>query len=356
MEKKKWENRIIQAAIILFIAVFTFQIILHVNKVQKITNIANDCNELATKVQRIVKLTAAQQDVTTLHEDIDGLWRKLLNSEDNYGSERISSPEYWSCLQEANQNWQKLSSDLSYYVSGQYNLNTLIESSESFYKYGDRLNDTINHYSLSLIEKLKIYELLLITFVIGLIAVYFKQLITKMKLANHNGELRIMSYFDESTQLPNRRRCREILSETLDFEKNECYACIMFDLNNLKSVNDTYGHKFGDVLIASFSSILRKYINDEVFIGRYGGDEFVAIIKNHDERRVLQMLESIQASVDKFNDEHHEIPIRFAYGYDIAYKGKKIKMEEVAERADINMYKCKKQMKDCDEQSSAPLL
>ena len=52
----------------------------------------------------------------------------------------------------------------------------------------------------------------------------------------------------------------------------------MFDLNNLKEVNDTLGHAAGDSMIANFAHILRKVVPEKDFVGRYGGDEFIAIL------------------------------------------------------------------------------
>ena len=54
-------------------------------------------------------------------------------------------------------------------------------------------------------------------------------------------------------------------------------VCIMFDLNNLKTANDTMGHSARDRLIMDFTRLLRSVILDKDFVGRYGGDEFTSI-------------------------------------------------------------------------------
>ena len=51
----------------------------------------------------------------------------------------------------------------------------------------------------------------------------------------------------------------------------------MFDLNNLKTTNDTMGHSAGDRLIMDFARLLRSVIPDKGFVGEYGGDEFMAV-------------------------------------------------------------------------------
>ena len=53
---------------------------------------------------------------------------------------------------------------------------------------------------------------------------------------------------------------------------------IVYDLNNLKRVNDTFGHIVGDQFILNFSNLLRNTIPAQDFVGRYGGDEFMAVL------------------------------------------------------------------------------
>ena len=55
---------------------------------------------------------------------------------------------------------------------------------------------------------------------------------------------------------------------------------MMFDLNNLKKINDTYGHEQGDVFIQTFASYLTRILTEDSFLARFGGDEFV-IVQNH---------------------------------------------------------------------------
>lgn len=55
---------------------------------------------------------------------------------------------------------------------------------------------------------------------------------------------------------------------------------MMFDMNNLKMINDTYGHEEGDVFIQTFASYLTRILTEDSFLARFGGDEFV-IVQNH---------------------------------------------------------------------------
>ena len=57
-------------------------------------------------------------------------------------------------------------------------------------------------------------------------------------------------------------------------------AVYLFDLDNLKQINDQYGHEAGDVMISAFAQVLRRHTRDTDILCRYGGDEFVLILRN----------------------------------------------------------------------------
>lgn len=65
---------------------------------------------------------------------------------------------------------------------------------------------------------------------------------------------------------------------------------IIFDLNDLKEVNDTLGHIAGDTLIMNFAHIIRTSIPEKYFVGRYGGDEFIALLNDVSEDEVKSII------------------------------------------------------------------
>ena len=71
-------------------------------------------------------------------------------------------------------------------------------------------------------------------------------------------------------------------------KKNEEFTMAIFDIDNFKMINDTYGHKCGDVCLEEVGNNLVSYINDDGLVGRFGGDEFIIILfgkRNYDEVR-----------------------------------------------------------------------
>lgn len=157
------------------------------------------------------------------------------------------------------------------------------------------------------------------------------------------------AYLDLHTGLPNKSRCEEVLKNQ-DLSKG-ITCCIMIDLNNLKEVNDKLGHVEGDILIKQFGAILRKAIREEDFVGRYGGDEFVAVLQNVDEAVVKLVINRIEEEAGKYNKrvrmnlEEGQAQISYAYGYAMSNNIVNCSMEVLLNAADANMYDNKRNIK-----------
>lgn len=120
---------------------------------------------------------------------------------------------------------------------------------------------------------------------------------------------------------------------------------IMFDLNNLKVVNDTHGHEVGDCYIEAFSSLLSYLQNDRISAYRVGGDEFAMILEQTNAVEIYHILDKLEAMVKEYNAKH-SIQISYARGYEISTSEHYYLMEELTRRADERMYHHKKKMKE----------
>ena len=121
-----------------------------------------------------------------------------------------------------------------------------------------------------------------------IICIIIRESISAVVLMKKNKELNKLAYIDLHTGLPNRSRVEELLIEYHQFEKPT--AMIIFDLNDLKEVNDTLGHIAGDTLIMNFAHIIRTSIPEKYFVGRYGGDEFIALLNDVSEDEVKSII------------------------------------------------------------------
>ncbi len=123
---------------------------------------------------------------------------------------------------------------------------------------------------------------------------------------------------DFLTKLYNRRYFDEY---QMDFNRSEHYPLGVFvvDVNHLKKVNDTYGHKIGDQLIVSVANILKEFIRGKGLVIRWGGDEFLILLYRANSASCEVLKEMITKELQKI--EIQDEPISVAIGYTI----KKIK-------------------------------
>ena len=99
-----------------------------------------------------------------------------------------------------------------------------------------------------------------------------------------------LAYFDPLTALPNRQRCLETAER--QFEKaartGEAVAVVYQDLNSFKRINDTFGHSVGDAVLCTVAARLTRVVGDlagepaHVSLARFGGDEFVILVRQRD--------------------------------------------------------------------------
>jgi diguanylate cyclase (GGDEF)-like protein len=151
------------------------------------------------------------------------------------------------------------------------------------------------------------------------------------------------AYYDSMTGLLNRRMGFEKLSEAMKAADSGAgqLSIVYLDLNDLKKINDKYGHKEGDALIKDTVNVLEKSINKVKHIVRMGGDEFMIILPDVDAAETERVLEGVQKRVDEVNQERDKAyNISFSYGVAQYQKGQNI--DHYIEQADEKMYRAKK--------------
>lgn len=100
------------------------------------------------------------------------------------------------------------------------------------------------------------------------------------KLKQKNSELSLLTNTDELTQLCSRRYILRHLASYVKKANKKTdwnFSLMMFDLDNLKAINDTFGHLTGDMIIRKIAKIIKNMVPPECSIGRYGGDEFLIL-------------------------------------------------------------------------------
>lgn len=151
-----------------------------------------------------------------------------------------------------------------------------------------------------------------------------------------------LAYVDVLTKIPNRAKCEATINELEDKIDSEI-TIISLDLNNLKHVNDTYGHQYGDEMISKFSSILNEVFSNIGFIARMGGDEFIAILTDVSNNKVEKALYDLSEELLSFNKtSKNNYSLSVAYGYATRNKNDNVSLWHIYELADKAMYQNKK--------------
>ena len=88
-----------------------------------------------------------------------------------------------------------------------------------------------------------------------------------------------LAYYDTLTGLPNRKKLLENVSDLLEKEKDN-FAFFFIDLDNFKSINDNFGHRAGDKVLAEAAERLKNNTRPRDIVSRIGGDEFIVIIRD----------------------------------------------------------------------------
>lgn len=96
------------------------------------------------------------------------------------------------------------------------------------------------------------------------------------------GELTQLANFDTVTGLPNRRMIYQQIDNKIAAQEPAAFSVLFIDLDKFKSVNDTYGHQFGDELLCMVAKRIREVVSQPDIVARIGGDEFLALLDEND--------------------------------------------------------------------------
>lgn len=150
---------------------------------------------------------------------------------------------------------------------------------------------------------------------------------------------------DELTKIPNRRGILNFIQNGIDLCKRQKLqsTLIFFDLNNFKTINDTYGHDEGDLVLKSFSKLMIEAGRDADVFGRLGGDEFLCWLSNCDANGAANYIQRLNQIVKEYNEKSNvDYAIDFAYGSVVIDPGVENSIESIIEKADSLMYVNKK--------------
>lgn len=157
---------------------------------------------------------------------------------------------------------------------------------------------------------------------------------------------------DAVTGLYNRNYWEQIISDVTLHPRTQNFSLILIDVDNLKEINDTYGHIAGDKVIEIVGQAIKKCIRKEDAGLRYGGDEFIILLFNQDKKAAYRVIERIRREINKLA-AGQGMNIQISAG--VAYYDSLRNMGDIIKMADRNLYKEKRVKKSKEKQNSEKL-
>jgi len=119
------------------------------------------------------------------------------------------------------------------------------------------------------------------------------------------------------------------------------YSVAMFDLDLFKKVNDNYGHEAGDAVLSAFAKILKKECRTVDIVGRFGGEEFLAILSDTDSNGGATFAEKVRKHVQKARFMYKGERIKVTVSGGVSDRKKHVSLQAALNSADEYLYKAK---------------
>lgn len=180
---------------------------------------------------------------------------------------------------------------------------------------------------------------------VGTLADSFQQ--TVHHLQKYINYINSMAYRDALTGVKNKAAYQEAERRLEDQMRqgHPEFAVVVLDINDLKCVNDNFGHDFGDMLIIDACRLICKSFSHSP-VYRIGGDEFAVILEGSDYDNYMHLLENLQSSIAEYNKNNQQNhPLSIARGIAVYNSGTDLVFSNVFKRADDAMYQNKADMK-----------
>ncbi|MDD3368452.1 MAG: GGDEF domain-containing protein [Lachnospiraceae bacterium] len=341
------KKKVFETALILTLIILIVFMMANVSRIQGTARVVNYAGIVRGATQRLVKLEISNMENPELEQYLDEILAGLKDGSSNLNLVRLDDKDYQEKLTTLSNYWKELKDEIEDVREYGAERTDIIAMSEEYFRLADDTVSAAEMYSQKNASKVRIIEIFLVIVILALIIFMLKEVSEAIYLARVNSSLNQKAFIDLHTGLPNKSRCEEILTKKTFLTVPT--ACIMYDMNGLKKINDTFGHVAGDAVIKNFANIIRKNIPEQQFVGRYGGDEFVAVITDTTDQDVLQIIAKIKLAVEEFNSYGGKISgtgiaLCFACGYAISTDYSECTMQTILDKADHNMYLNKKEM------------
>ncbi|WP_457664949.1 diguanylate cyclase [Thiolapillus sp.] len=179
---------------------------------------------------------------------------------------------------------------------------------------------------------------------LGFTSKVFNDMVRQLKQSRERLEL--LSTIDSLTQLPNRKALMEGFAAALmRFQRHpRAFSLLMIDIDHFKVINDEHGHLAGDEVLRHVASLLREQTRQVDVVGRYGGEEFLALLDETDREAARLVAERIRTVIADSSVHYQEKEMSVTVSIGVAeIIGPDETREQLIDRADKAMYQAKQQ-------------
>jgi diguanylate cyclase (GGDEF)-like protein len=183
-----------------------------------------------------------------------------------------------------------------------------------------------------------------------------EELLVRIKHAKQQDHLRELSITDELTGLSNRRGFFAFAQQQMKHARRNGERMVLFfaDLDDLKIINDTFGHVAGDHALTDAARIFVETFRDSDIIARMGGDEFAVIMGNAPDSGIETVRNRLEKRLEKYNSRRDgSFRLAVSVGLTVFDPAKPVTVDELIRQADARMYEQKQQKKAARGASSA---
>jgi len=190
------------------------------------------------------------------------------------------------------------------------------------------------------------YKIGLVNLCITLFTLFYISNLYIYEINEANDKLAYCSDHDLLTGLFNRRFFEHIMHRNKTENENK-YTIAIFDIDDFKKINDTYGHQAGDCVLQSLSQTLGEFSDPDYVNVRWGGEEFVLYMPATDEQKAYEHLEKLRKIIEDSTVEYEKLKINITVTIGMSTGSNLINYENVIHDADEKLYAGKRNGKNC---------
>lgn len=336
---KKKSSGIVQISICILTVILVVLIIammMIVSSIQGTARIVNYAGLVRGKTQRIVKFEISGKQEDDMIQEIESFIDGLRNGNKELNLVRLEDSDFQTKMEELNEYFLMLKQEIMQVRAYGADKTQILSKSEHFFEICDEATGLAEVYSQRKASSLSLLEKYITADIVVLMLLIEYEFIKAVRYAAMNRVLQKKVYIDGATGLPNRNKCDELLSQP-DAAPEDIGVC-SFDLNNLRIINNSMGHEAGDEYIRRFAVCLRASMPAEQFVGRAGGDEFIAVTHGMGKEEMKACLASVREQMAEESKSYPDTPLSYAVGFALASEFPGSTMQELFNYADKNMY------------------